>query len=165
MKKYSLLALICVIITLICASISCSKQEKVWLVSIGQPKNEVEKILKEKGYKITDKDSVIDIQADVKYLDIDWEEVSIDFDRNKMTKLITFSKYKGIQLTKDQKKNVVSHFDDIYGEHECDKSQKKDLGTVIWSWKKDGTGVIFCSFLDGQVAILNVGKVKDKKQN
>lgn len=139
---------------------SCTKQNKVWLVSIGEPKESVIQILNNEKIKYTDQDTAINIKTSVKYLDVEWNETTISFE-NDLTSAVLFQKLEGDALSKDQKKTVVYHFDDIYGDHKNDKST--EIGLSGWSWDKDGIVVSFMSILKGQFAMLLVCKKKDKK--
>ena len=139
---------------------SCTKQNKVWLVSIGESKESVKQTLDNEKIKYTDQDTAINIEKSIKYLDIDWNKASISFENN-VTTAVLFQKLEGAALSKEQKKKVVYQFDDIYGDHKYDKST--EYGLSGWSWDKDGTVVSFMSILKGQYAMLLVCKIKDKK--
>lgn len=139
---------------------SCTKQDKVWLVSIGESKESVKQILDNEKIKYSDQDTAFNIITSIKYLDIEWNETTISFE-NDITTAVSFQKIDGDALSKDQKKTVVYHFDDIYGEHKNDKST--EFGLSSWSWDKNGTIVSFMSILKGQYALLLVCKKKDKK--
>ena len=156
MKKF----LIILSLLFLIGIMSCTKQDKVWLVSIGEPKESVKQILNKENIKYTDLDTAFNIKTSVKYLDVEWNETTISFENN-VTSSILFQKLEGDALSKDQKKTVVYHFDDIYGEHKNDKSS--EFGLSGWSWDKDGTIVSFMSILKGQFAMLLVCKKKDKK--
>lgn len=137
---------------------SCSKQDKVWLVSIGESKENVKQILDKEKIKFADQDTAFNIDSSINYLDLNWDGATISFDKD-VTTAVSFRKYTGDALTKDQKKNVVYHFDDIYGEHENEKVA--EYGATSWSWDKGDIKATFMSMFKGQWAMLIVYKKKE----
>lgn len=147
---------------LLIGAISCSNSDKIWLVSMNETKESVKQILNKEKIKFVDQDTTFNIDASIKYLDIDWDGATISFNKD-VTTAVSFRKHTGDALTKDQKKTVVYHFDDIYGEHEHEKSA--EYGASSWSWEKGDIKATFVSMFKGQWAILIVLKKKETKSD
>lgn len=132
---------------------SCTNPKKVWEVSLGESKSEVETTLENKGYSYHTKDGKLNIETSIAYLGIRWDGISFDFEEDSLN-TISFRMIKGEKLTEEQKKDVVRELDKIYGDHTVDDSAKEQYGTIAWKWEKDNVNVIFTSMFDSRWASL-----------
>ena len=88
---------------------SCSSGDEIWILKIGESRNNVVKQLKDKGYDIENfsDDSYVSINEKVKYNGIEWNAVTCWFDKHNKLKSIDFTSY--YPLTSFQIENLLKH--------------------------------------------------------
>lgn len=151
------------------ANFKSEQSEKIWLFHLGQPMDEVQSVLTEKGYVFETKStnssgsisSILDGNV-VEYLGVEWSGFILLFEDNALCGVsLTHMDTCLDDLSKPDWNSVVSALDESYGEHK--KKIEKESGTEntsMWEWHKGDIDVNFAVGMGGDLALLSID-IKD----